>query len=227
MFDKIKNRWFEVMASLPKTEWHQKLQNGEVTIANYMGTLLETYHQAGTNPQIQAFTTMHFKGNPRDIVKMFYKHAISETGHDLLAMNDLINLGVSKELILNSKPLPITKALAANVLQDIQFKDPICYLGYLFHLEFLPTQNGPQYIQMLKSRGVPEESLSFLIEHATVDIGHNKLMEIYVNELVTDEKKFSLVADTMYNTAYLHSRMLDESFENGAKLFGNGLQKAG
>ena len=175
--------------------------------------------QAGTNPQIQAYATMFFEGNPREIVKMFYRHAISETGHDLLAMNDLMALGVKQEKIINSKPLPITKALSANVLQDIQFKNPIRYLGYLFHLEFLPTQNGPKYLEMLSKMGIPENAVTFLQEHTEVDIGHNKLMEIYVKEMVTSPKIFDEVADTMYNTAYLHKRMLDDAFANGEKLF--------
>jgi pyrroloquinoline quinone (PQQ) biosynthesis protein C len=219
VFQRIKEKWFDIMSSLPLTEWQRRLESGQIRLEHYKGFLQETYHQAGTNPQIQAFTTMHFKGNPRDLVKMFYKHAISETGHDLFALEDLANLGVSKEVVINSKPLPITKALSANVLQDIQFKNPICYLGYLFHLEFLPTQNGPKYLQLLSSMGVPENAVTFLKEHAEVDIGHNKLMEIYVRDLITDDKIFEQVVDTMYNTAYLHKRMLEDAFENGEKLF--------
>ncbi len=219
MFQEIKNKWFDIMASLPVTDWQKRLESGQIGLEHYKGFLLETYHQAGTNPQIQAYATMFFEGNPREIVKMFYRHAISETGHDLLAMNDLMVLGVKQEKIINSKPLPITKALSANVLQDIQFKNPIRYLGYLFHLEFLPTQNGPKYLEMLSKMGIPNNAVTFLQEHTEVDIGHNKLMEIYVKEMVTSTKIFDEVADTMYSTAYLHKRMLEDAFANGEKLF--------
>jgi hypothetical protein len=219
MFQKLKDRWFQIMSDLPATEWQKRLNAGEVGLEHYKGFLLETYHQAGTNPQIQSYATMFLKGNPRDIVKMFYKHAVSEIGHDILAMNDLIHLGVDKNLILNSKPLPSTRALSANVLFDIQFRNPVRYLGYLFHLEFLPTQNGPQHIEMLTKLGVPKEAVTFLQEHATVDIGHNKLMEAYVNELVKTDAVFEEVADTMFVTASLHQRMLDDSFSNGEKIF--------
>lgn len=219
MFQKLKERWFEIMSDLPVTEWQRRLNTGDVGLEHYKGFLLETYHQAGTNPQIQSYATMFLKDNPRDVVKMFYKHAVSEIGHDLLAMNDLMTLGVDKNTILNSKPLPSTRALSANVLFDIQFRNPVRYLGYLFHLEFLPTQNGPQHIQMLIKLGVPKEAVTFLQEHATVDIGHNKLMENYVNELVRTESLFEEVADTMYVSASLHQRMLDDSFANGEKIF--------
>ncbi|MGZ3690497.1 MAG: iron-containing redox enzyme family protein [Pseudobdellovibrio sp.] len=219
MFQNLKNSWIEIMSSLPVSEWQKRLAIGDIGLEHYKGFLLETYHQAGTNPQIQSYATMFFDGNPREIVKMFYKHAISEIGHDILAMNDLMNLGISRDLIVNSKPLPITKALSASVLHDIQFKNPVRYLGYLFHLEFLPTQNGPKYLEQLSGMGVPKNAVTFLEEHATVDVGHNKLMEIYVNELVTSTATFNEVVDTMYSTAYLHQKMLDDSFANGEKIF--------
>lgn len=219
MFQKLKDKWFEIMSSLPVTEWQRRLDMGEVGLEHYKGFLLETYHQAGTNPQIQSYATMFLKGNPRDIVKMFYKHAVSEIGHDILAMNDLINLGVEKKVIVDSKPLPSTRALSSNVLFDIQFRNPIRYLGYLFHLEFLPTQNGPKHLQLLSELGIPKEAVTFLLEHATIDVAHNKLMETYVNELVTSSLIFEEVADTMYVTASLHQRMIDDSFINGEKIF--------
>ena len=207
------------MSSLRVTDWQKRLELGDMSIEHYKGFLLETYHQAGTNPQIQTYATMFLQNNPREIIKMFYKHAISEIGHDTLALNDLVALGVDRNVVLSSSPLPITRALTASVISDIQFKNPVRYLGYLFHLELLPTQNGPKYIDLLYRMGVPQEAVTFLHEHATLDVAHLKLMETYVNELVTSKTIFDEVADTMYVTADLHRKMIEDSFSNGEKIF--------
>ncbi|MGE3974744.1 MAG: iron-containing redox enzyme family protein [Bdellovibrionales bacterium] len=219
MFDRIFTAWQDALSSLQGSYWFQKLAAGELELAHYKGYLLETYHHAGLNPQIQAFATMHMKDNPREMISKFFSHAKSEIGHDMMAAQDLINLGVEKELIINSKPLPNTLALNAFVLHLIQFVDPISYLGYLFHLEYLPTQTGRFYIEKLKQMGVQENSLTFLEEHATVDIAHNELMKQYINYFVTNNKTLDNVIYAVQSTCVLHQQMIEAAFVNGEKLF--------
>ncbi len=207
------------MDQINKKPWMQRLQSGDINLKHYKGFLLETYHHAGINPQIQAYATMFLKNNPREIVGMFYKHAISEIAHDVLAMNDLEVLGGNREKLEKTKPLPSTIAFNAFVLMQIQFVNPVAYLGYLFHLEFLPTNQGPGYLQLLSSLGVPAQGLTFLQEHATVDIGHNKLMEKYIKALVTDEKQLEDVLYSLRCSCHLHYKMLEAAFENGEAIF--------
>ena len=219
MFDRIKTAWQTEMDLINKKPWMQRLQSGDINLKHYKGFLLETYHHAGINPQIQAYATMFLKNNPREIVGMFYKHAISEIAHDVLAMNDLEVLGGNREKLEKTKPLPSTIAFNAFVLMQIQFVNPVAYLGYLFHLEFLPTNQGPGYLQLLSSLGVPAQGLTFLQEHATVDIGHNKLMEKYIKALVTDEKQLEDVLYSLRCSCHLHYKMLEAAFENGEAIF--------
>ena len=219
MFDRIKTAWQTEMDLINKKPWMQRLQSGDINLKHYKGFLLETYHHAGINPQIQAYATMFLKNNPREIVGMFYRHAISEIAHDVLAMNDLEVLGGDREKLEKTKPLPSTIAFNAFVIMQIQFVNPIAYLGYLFHLEFLPTNQGPGYLQLLSSLGVPKSALTFLEEHATVDIGHNKLMEKYIEVLVTDEKQLEDVLYSLRCSCHLHYKMLEGAFENGEAIF--------
>jgi hypothetical protein len=219
MLERILNVWREEMSLINKKPWMTRLQSGDFQIRHYKGFLLETYHHAGLNPQIQAFATMFFKDNPREMIGMFYKHATSEIAHDLLALNDLGALGENMEKLKQTRPLPSTAAFNAFALMQIQLVNPISYLGYLFHLEFLPTQQGRGHIERLMSLGVPETALTFLEEHATVDIGHNKMMERYIKYFVTDEKTFSDVAYALKCSCHLHYNMLAGAFENGDAIF--------
>lgn len=219
MFKRILEAWQTEMAEVNNRTWMKRLGSGDFSVAHYKGFLLETYHHTRLNPQIQAYTTMFFKDNPREVIDMFYRHARSEIGHDLAAMNDLVALGEDRGELERTEALPSTVALNAFALFQIQFVDPAAYLGYLFHLEFLPTQQGARHMDELNRLGVPKEAMSFLHEHATVDIGHNKFMENYIRHLIKDEETLGKVILAARYTAQLHYKMLEDAFENGEKRF--------
>ena len=184
-----------------------------MTVEHYKAYLRQTYHYTKDNPQIQALATVYFHGTDRQFVKMFYKHAISEIGHDELALNDLKYLGEKVDAVRTENPLPATVALNAFVYYQIYNRNPIGYLGYLFFLEFLPTSSGAGYMQLLEKAGVHKAAMTFLLEHTNVDIYHNKLMERYLEGLVLTESDISSVIYTMRGTAKLYADMLASAFE--------------
>jgi pyrroloquinoline quinone (PQQ) biosynthesis protein C len=218
--DTLVSVWNEEMLKESKSPWMKRLAGGELGVAHYKGFLLETYHNAGQNPQLQAYSTMFLKNNPRETIKKFFLHASSEIAHDLLALNDLVNLGVKKELVLNSKPLPATLGFFGNIMYQIQLMNPLSYLGYLFHLEYTPVQNGRNIINMLKTKGVPNNALTFLEEHSTVDVGHTKLMINYLEDLIKTPDDLDSIVYSLKSCVYLHHRVLESAFENGEKIFG-------
>lgn len=224
MYERILKAWQEAMSSVDQSTWFQRLESGDLDLCHYKGYLLETYHHAGLNPQIQGFATLYFKDNHRKIFDMFFKHACSEIGHDLLALQDLERLGESLEKMKATMPLPSTIALNAFVIHQIQFVDPVAYLGYLFHLEFMPTQKGHHYMAKLKQLGVPDEAMTFLDEHAHIDVGHNKMMMKYIEALVVTEEQYQKVHYAMLCSMHLHRRMIEDSLANGERAFGGSAQ---
>lgn len=214
MFDRILAEWNKANNIFKNTYWLDSLKKGTAGIAHYKAFLRETYYQAGQNPQLQAFCTAFFPQEKRETMKQFYKHAISELGHDLLALNDLTLLGVDRQLVIEGQPLPETVALTAYGFYQIQFRSPLGYLGYLFHLEFNLTQNnnGKQYMKMLTDKGVPLEALTFLEEHTHIDLGHNELMKRYVKELVKTEEALNEVNYAIRTTCKLHHNMISAAF---------------
>jgi hypothetical protein len=218
-FDRLLAAWAEKIELMNQSPWFKRLASGELDLRHYKGYLLETYHHAGLNPQIQAFCTMYFKENYREMFGLFFRHATSEIGHDLLALSDLCNLGEKKEDLINTKPLPCTIALNAFAIHQIQFASPKSYLGYLFHLEFLPTKQGDGYIEILKGMGAPDSAVTFLQEHATVDVGHNRLMHQYISTLIKTDEDLDTVIYAALSTCHLHQRMIEDAFENGESKF--------
>jgi pyrroloquinoline quinone (PQQ) biosynthesis protein C len=223
-FEAVKAFWKATTAAAVNTPWMIRLHTGQLDLCHYQGFLLETYHNTGYNPQLQAYASMFIPNNPRPVVKRFYQHAISEIGHDLLAMADLEVLGVSNEFVRSTRPLPMTTAFFANAVWGIQRRGPAYYLGYLFHLEFSPTESGQTHLAMLDKKGIPRQAMTFLEEHATVDIGHNKFMEQYIEELITSDEQEDILRDSLVSCVDLHTKVLVAAFENGEKLFSTNLK---
>lgn len=189
-----------------------RLQTGDLRIDHYRNYLVETYYHAGQNPQIQALATFRFPQTIRKTTKMFYQHAIAEIGHDVLALNDLQALGLDTEAVVSGSPLPATQGLIAYGYYSCMVKSHLDYLGYLFHLEFMPTQNGADYMEFLKSVGVPDNALTFIQEHAEVDVQHNKMMKKYVEVLVNTDSDLEKVIASAKVTCVLHHRMIFDAF---------------
>jgi pyrroloquinoline quinone (PQQ) biosynthesis protein C len=208
----IKAEFANVLSVFEASPAMQRILSGDMTINHYKSYLRQTYHYTKDNPQIQALATVYFHGSDREFVRMFYKHAISEIGHDELALNDLQLLGENIDRVRIENPLPATVALNAFVFYQIYNRNPIGYLGYLFFLEFLPTSSGAGYMQLLEKAGVPKTAMTFLLEHTNVDIYHNRLMEKYLEGLVMTEADMQAVIYTMRGTGQLYADMLQSAF---------------
>jgi pyrroloquinoline quinone (PQQ) biosynthesis protein C len=194
----------EFNASAPVTQ----LLEGRLTIADYKSILQEIYHYSKEDPQIQALAAVFFRGKDRDFVRMFFKHATMEIGHDRMALDDMAALGADVSLIPATNPLPATMGLISFPFYQINYLNPVGYLGYLYFLEYMPTQQGRAYGGALARLGVPEKAMSFLKEHMEVDVGHNKLMEQYLQGLVHDTADLQAISYAMKVTARLYSEML-------------------
>jgi len=210
--------WNETQAQLANTSALRLAREGRLTRVQYAAVLRQIFHQARENPQIQALATVRFRGHQRAMVSTFYRHAISEVGHDQLALDDIAALGFSTEGIAEERPLASTFALTGTIFHQIEHHDVIGYLGYLFHLEYTPTQVGPAFMEMLAMSGIPREAMGFIDEHAKVDIAHCKLMERYLRELVTTQDELDAVLYMQRATAQLYARMLDEAVASADSL---------
>src|SRR5687768_11329678 len=157
-----------------------RVAHGNIGLSHYASYLRQVFHHTRENPQIQALATVYFRGHQRAAIKRFFKHASSEIGHDQLALDDLRALGENGDDLPMQNPLPETAALIAFPFYQIHNLNPVGYLGYLYFLEFLPTGSGGALMGALEGVGVPREAMSFLHDHSTIDIGHNKMMEDYV-----------------------------------------------
>lgn len=211
--ERLKGEFGESLGRFNKSAPIQRVMSRDLGVEHYKALMRQIFHHTRENPQLQTLATVHFRGSQRAVIKRFFKHATSEIGHDQLALNDLNSLGVDTSAMPLENPNPATMALISYPFYQIQYIDPVGYLGYLFFLEYTPTSQGRAYMEVLESVGVPRQSMTFLEEHATVDVAHNKLMETYVADLVRSEDQFQTVVYVMNVTAILYATMIQSAFE--------------
>jgi pyrroloquinoline quinone (PQQ) biosynthesis protein C len=210
--EKIIKAWKPSAEDMLRSPAMEATTKGLISKTQYMGYLKESYHHAGWNPQIQAYAALRFPKEQRDLIGKYFAHARSEIGHDLLALQDYVNLGGKAKDITSSRPLPSTAALNGYIIGKITFESPLHYLGYLFHLEFMPTQYGVSFLKGLLKAGISENAITFLKEHHEVDEAHNKLFAQYVEELIKSDDDLKIVQAAAQDTCFLHSRMVNDAY---------------
>ncbi len=209
---KIEEAWFLEVPRFNAMPGMRRLLNGDFTVAHYQSLLREIYFYARESPPFFAAILVHLRGAQRAYIKQILQHASSETGHDELALADLRALGVNTENIPNERPLPATSALIGFSFYLIQYLNPVSYLGFVFHLEYLPTHFGQQLAQGFLRAGVPERAMTFLLEHVEADVGHNRLMADYVENLLLNQRDVDDTIYAMQVTSVLFANLVEAAF---------------
>jgi hypothetical protein len=210
-FARVRSHFDIALAAFQASPGMKRLLDGQLGVEHYKSYLRQVFHHTRENPQIQACATVYFRGAQRGMIRKFYAHASSEIGHDQLALNDLKALGEDVSAIPLETPLPSTTALISFPYYQIQHLNAVGYLGYLFFLEFTPTSQGAGYMEVLRSAGVPDAALTFLRDHSTIDVGHNRLMESYAAELIQSEADLESVLYALDVTSKLYGRMFADA----------------
>jgi pyrroloquinoline quinone (PQQ) biosynthesis protein C len=214
MFIELRNRFDPILEQFLSSPPMKLLASGKLTVDEYRSILKQVYYYVRENPQLQALATVYFRGRQRDLVKSFYQHAVSEIGHEQLALNDFQTLGGEDTNIPHKNPLPATSALTAYAFYQIYNLNPLGYIGYLFFLEFVPTQAGPILAEQFRASGVKDDALTFLRDHIEIDQAHNRLMERYVELLLQNPEDMDCVEYAMKTTSHLYEQMLSSAIKD-------------
>lgn len=212
-FERIHAAWIDAYESMmTRSVAFRRMAAGTMTRSEYCAILRQIFHQVREHPQALGVFSSRLRGDAaRALVPMILKHASSEAGHDDLAVEDMRTLGVDVSRIRSERPLPTTSAILGFMHYQLSHENPIGFLGYIFHLEFLPTRAGAALMRALESAGIPPEAQTFLRDHAEIDVAHNKLMERYVSTLVRDEADLEAVCYVARATAHLYGQMFDDA----------------
>jgi pyrroloquinoline quinone (PQQ) biosynthesis protein C len=205
--------WRQENERMQQGPFFRLLAEGRLNQGHYLRFLRETYFNVFLNPKLMALFLAHMRSNRPDLEAKFLKHTAMEIGHDALALEDYRLLGGDPEEVRRSLPLPTTEALGAFIVFQIQHRNPLAYLGYLYHLEALPVHSGLDVIESLVRIGVPRKATSFLREHAEADPVHVKWNREYLDGFITNEVDLQAMLYGLKGTCRLHTGMFNGILE--------------
>lgn len=211
--ERIKAEFEVVVSDFQKSPAMRQILSRDFTLDHYLAILRVLFQHSRENPQIQIAATAYLRGHQQKVVRDFFKQAVSRTGRAKLAIIDLEKLGVNAQDFLAQKQLPGTIALTAYAYHQIRELNPVGYLGYLYFLDIMPHRCAQEYVQALRSLGIPEAAMNFMKTQAAVDISDIKRMANYIEVLMRSQADFDAVAYGMQVTAKLYGSMLQEAME--------------
>jgi thiaminase len=187
------NELGKVIHSVP---WHDK--------AIYGAFLAQTYHYVNHSTRLLALAASRFQSSEERIHRRFIKHATEEMSHEILALRDLKNLGLSLD---SYHEFPSTRAFYQTQYYMIEHVSPWSFWGYILMLEGLALTEGAWLFQEIEQHH-GEKAGSFVKVHAIEDVGHMAEAEQALSHLPDSQRP--LVREQIANSCFYYGAMLEQ-----------------
>src|SRR5215470_14775595 len=131
MFRELQVHLNELGKVIRNVPWHDK--------AIYGAFLAQTYYYVNHSTRLLALAASRFQASEERIHRRFIRHATEEMSHEILALRDLKNLGLSLE---SYHEFPSTRAFYQTQYYMIEHVSPWSFWGYILMLEGLAVSEG-------------------------------------------------------------------------------------
>ncbi|UMY66139.1 MULTISPECIES: iron-containing redox enzyme family protein [unclassified Flavobacterium] len=207
---------------LEQAKWAHFILHDTFDARFYGIYLIETYHYVMHNPKHQALVGAHMKEKVFKYIKFCFEHAEEETGHEMMALHDLLSLGLAKDSFRMPEPHPDTEVFIAYLYWISTNGNYLQRLGYSFWAE-----DSYQYIRALMERvqttlNLQKSQMTFLVSHATIDEKHAEEIDEMINEFCKTDDDWQAVEKVLKTSLSLQSKMLDSVLEEYLNLKNGG-----
>lgn len=119
------------------------------------------------------------------MLKLTTLHKVEESEHGEWALRDYELLKGDKDFTTKTPPSPATFAVAGVWWRMAVAEDPLGYFGAEYLFEYLTLVVAQPLVALFKQRGFKAEGLRFIIDHATEDEKHARLVRHLISDAVT------------------------------------------
>jgi pyrroloquinoline quinone (PQQ) biosynthesis protein C len=134
--------------------------------------LWESYHYVKHNGINQALAVLRTDTTEKRLMIRYLKHALEEIDHDNLCLHDLEKLGIARDVVIRSSPLPETAAFASFLYDYVLRENPMGRLGYSFWAEGSNESAAPLIERLRFHFKLPDDHMHFVLAHAKLDEHH-------------------------------------------------------
>lgn len=210
----IDREWLRAYEDMLQTEGFQRIAKGDLTKEHYIAVLRQLFHQVRATGGLMGQSVAKLKGRQREIVRLFFGHAVSEVGHEQLIIQDLKAMGVDTTTVPYERPMPSTMTLIGTPGYLIENESPLVYMGFINHFETLSIHAGINHIELFKRIGIPENAFSFITVHSEVDVGHKQMMEKYIAACVNTKEDLDSFVYGFRLAARIYANVIAEAIRS-------------
>lgn len=177
----------------------------------YIRYLTNVYYYAQFSPRLMATAAARCMSTHRELATYLLHHAEEEMGHELWALEDLRDLGVSEYEARAARPVPSCDAMVGYVHYIADHGNPIGLFGWMYVLEGVGSDFGIVAAERLKQAlGEAASAVRFVEQHGINDADHaDDLAQQIDRYLILDDDRATVthVADVVRD---LYLRMFRE-----------------
>jgi hypothetical protein len=184
--------------------FYQKMVNGTIARNQLVGYALEYYHLVHQAPRLLASALS--KQEPGRIPGLLQDFFASELHHDRMLESSLGAIGITREQLQQTQPLPTTFGLCA-AIGAYSAQNPLTFKAMLYLFEEPSPDFNDAFAAASRSAGLPERFISPILAHARLnedgshgDISSELLAEVAVvgpEEQHTVRKHLAITVETM------------------------------
>lgn len=211
----LDNSWDNILA---QSSFVQGITTGNFDDRLYAMYLVETCHYTVHNPRHQALVGVRAEDHGPGYQRYCFQHAEEETGHELMALHDMMSLGLEEGTFALPPPLPDTEILIAYLYWISGQGNPLQRLGYSFWAEQSYSYIAPLIQKIQVTLGLTASQMTFLTAHAQIDVTHAKEVTDMVVQQCKTEQDWCDIERVMVTSLDLTSRMMDLVYREYEKL---------
>jgi len=193
-FTEIEETAVVLRRQLESTAVIERCLRGEVELQSYIAFLTEAYHHVKHTVPLLMACGARLPERLEWLRESIVKYIEEEIGHQEWILNDLQALGVDKESIRHGKPSIPTELMVSYAYDQVMRSNPVGLFGMVYTLEKTSSTIATFAAeQIASSLSLPQEAMSYMISHGSLDVEHMQDFEQIMNRLNGETDKVAVL----------------------------------
>lgn len=150
----------------------QALMADQLEADLYQKYLLNVWHYALHSSKVIGLAGSRAVNSHPELADYLFHHAQEEMGHDEWVMEDLTQLGWTRERVASTRPTPHCAAMIGYEYYLAGIANPVSLFGWLYILEAMGDDLGREVGRRIASHPALANSVKFVVGHGEADEAH-------------------------------------------------------
>ena len=167
---------------------------GEITLDDYVGFLLQAYHHVKHTVPLLMAAGARLPEDKEWLRVAVGEYIEEEMGHQEWILNDIAQCGYDKEAARRSVPHISTELMVSYAWDMINRVDPLGFFGMVQVLEGTSISIADKAADIIRAKlALPKKAFSYLYSHGALDQDHIKFFEGLMNRISDRQEQSRII----------------------------------